>query len=261
LKDRQFSSAIAAFTSSYFSPVLIASELIHVKPSSNTGVTTPADDALNDETFNVKVALAVNEVTATFTVDDQQMEIGIKLPIGYPLKPVDVRPIRRIGVPEKVWRKWLFVVQQVVTSHVRVSCLIFYLLIIMHHDLRTDGLSMGLHCLKKLLVSILKARSNVPSATREVYLTLFVASPNGSTLRHFRIIHVVDRSLPSKPCRTCKTRFHADCLYKVCVSYELFNRLICSGFCQWFNTSHSSSCPLCRSDIMGHPLNRLNTAS
>jgi hypothetical protein len=43
------------------------------------------------------------------------------------------------------------------------------------------------------------------------------------------IISLTDRTLPTKPCRTCKNRFHASCLFK------------------WFNSSHSSSCPLCRS--------------
>ena len=31
----------------------------------------------------------------------------------------------------------------------------------------------------------------------------------------FRIISVMDGSLPKKPCKTCKNRFHAGCLYKV----------------------------------------------
>ena len=30
-----------------------------------------------------------------------------------------------------------------------------------------------------------------------------------------RIISAMDGSLPKKPCRTCKNRFHAACLYKV----------------------------------------------
>jgi len=47
----------------------------------------------------------------------------------------------------------------------------------------------------------------------------------------YAIISVMDRTLPTKPCKTCKNRFHASCLYK------------------WFNSSHSSSCPLCRSNI------------
>ena len=48
------------------------------------------------------VALAVNEVSVTYTVDNQQMEIGIKLPIGYPMKTVDVEPIRRVGSGESM---------------------------------------------------------------------------------------------------------------------------------------------------------------
>lgn len=38
------------------------------------------------------------------------------------------------------------------------------------------------------------------------------------TLAHLvplSIIGVTDNTLPRKPCRTCKNRFHASCLYKV----------------------------------------------
>ncbi|KAF8580184.1 hypothetical protein K439DRAFT_1357639 [Ramaria rubella] len=189
LKDRQLSTAITAFTSSYFSPVLIASELVHVKPSH----AEEEEEPLMDESFNVKVALAINEVTATFNVDDQQMEIAVKLPVGYPLKTVEVRPIRRVGVPEKVWRKWLFAVQQVVTSH---------------NGRIVDGLALF---------------KRTASLHFEGQVECAIC---------YSILHVVDRSLPTKPCKTCKNRFHAGCLYK------------------WFNTSHASSCPLCRSDIM-----------
>ncbi len=48
----------------------------------------------------------------------------------------------------------------------------------------------------------------------------------------YSIISVMDGTLPARPCRTCKNRFHGGCLYK------------------WFSTSHSSSCPLCRSDMV-----------
>ena len=63
------------------------------------------------------------------------------------------------------------------------------------------------------------------------------------------VVNATDGSLPRKPCKTCKNRFHAACLYKV-------RNLTCGvshvthGLSQWFNTSHSSSCPLCRSEIM-----------
>lgn len=114
LKDRQLSSAISAFTSSYFSPVLIASELGQVKSVKDDREVEP----LADDTFNIKVATTINEVTAIFNVDEQQMEIGVKLPVGYPLRAVEIRPVRRVGVTEKVWRRWLFAVQQTITAHV-----------------------------------------------------------------------------------------------------------------------------------------------
>jgi hypothetical protein len=34
-----------------------------------------------------------------------------------------------------------------------------------------------------------------------------------------RIIEVTDGTLPKKPCRTCKNRFHASCLYKVSAKF------------------------------------------
>ena len=45
----------------------------------------------------------------------------------------------------------------------------------------------------------------------------------------YSVIHPVDRSLPKMACRTCKYKFHSACLYK------------------WFNTSHKSVCPMCKS--------------
>ncbi|KIJ37270.1 hypothetical protein M422DRAFT_33818 [Sphaerobolus stellatus SS14] len=190
LKDRQLSTAISTFTSSYFSPVLIASEFSQIKPTADTAA---GSEPLSDDTFSVKVATAVNEVLATFNVDEQQMEIGVKLPAGYPLRGVEVRPIKKVGVTEKVWRRWLFAVQQVITAH---------------NGRIVDGLT-----LFKKTVS-LHFEGQVECAIC------------------YSILHVVDQKLPTKPCKTCKNRFHAGCLFK------------------WFNTSHSSSCPLCRSDIM-----------
>jgi hypothetical protein len=35
-----------------------------------------------------------------------------------------------------------------------------------------------------------------------------------SRVRSCSIISVMDASLPQKPCKTCKNRFHASCLYK-----------------------------------------------
>jgi len=48
----------------------------------------------------------------------------------------------------------------------------------------------------------------------------------------YSLISVTEYTLPKKRCKTCKNRFHAGCLFK------------------WFSTSHTSSCPLCRSDFI-----------
>lgn len=54
--------------------------------------------------------------TAQYVVDEQPMEIAIRLPADYPLHGVEVKDVRRVGVTEAKWRAWLLAVQQVVTS-------------------------------------------------------------------------------------------------------------------------------------------------
>ncbi|KAJ3077313.1 hypothetical protein HDU98_004275 [Podochytrium sp. JEL0797] len=47
----------------------------------------------------------------------------------------------------------------------------------------------------------------------------------------YSVVGVIDRTLPSKSCRTCKNKFHASCLYK------------------WVRTSGNTQCPMCRSEL------------
>ncbi|GLB39355.1 putative ring finger [Lyophyllum shimeji] len=184
-KDRQLSTTITNYTSLYFSPVIIQTELAHVKsPESAT--------LLVDENFAIKVASAVNEVVASYAVDEHQLEIKLKIPVDWPLHKIEVKDLKRVGVDENRWRAWILAVQQIIWSH---------------NGRIVDGLGL----FKKNVQ--LHFEGQVECAIC------------------YSIISVMDGSLPRKPCRTCKNRFHAGCLYK------------------WFNTSHSSSCPLCRSDI------------
>ena len=45
----------------------------------------------------------------------------------------------------------------------------------------------------------------------------------------YLVIHPVSKEVPRKRCRTCRKKFHPQCLVS------------------WFSTSHKSSCPMCRS--------------
>ncbi|KAJ7636847.1 hypothetical protein FB45DRAFT_907475 [Roridomyces roridus] len=185
-KDRQLSSSIATYTSLHFSPVIIRSELTHVKSPQVT-----AD--LVDENLTIKVAAAVNEVVASYLVDEHQLEIKLKIPSDWPLHKIEVKDVQKVGVEERRWRAWILAVQQILWSQ---------------NGRIVDGIGL----FKKNVT--LHFEGQVECAIC------------------YSIISVMDGSLPSKPCKTCKNRFHSGCLYK------------------WFSTSHSSSCPLCRSDII-----------
>ncbi|SCV69490.1 BQ2448_2510 [Microbotryum intermedium] len=185
-KNRQLSIAVANLTSRHFSPVLIAHELAHLRDPND-----PAGKALRDnDDFTVKVAAAANEVKAVFVVDEESMEIGVRMPADFPLQQVEVKDVRRVGVTDSQWRAWLLSVQQVITNQ---------------NGLIAEALSLW--------------KRNVSLHFEGVEACAICYSS----------ISVVDRSLPTKACKTCNNRFHAGCLYK------------------WFSTSHGSSCPLCRS--------------
>ncbi|KAJ7746508.1 hypothetical protein DFH07DRAFT_962981 [Mycena maculata] len=108
-KDRQLSSSIATYTSLHFSPVIIRAELAYVK---NPEVT--AD--LVDENLTIKVAAAVNEVVASYLVDEHQLEIKLKIPSDWPLHKIEVKDVQRVGVEETRWRAWILAVQQTLWS-------------------------------------------------------------------------------------------------------------------------------------------------
>lgn len=103
--------AVASFTSRHFSPVIVDHELSTLRQPD-------AMAQLQDENLTVKILPAANEVTASYVVDEQPMEIAVRLPPDYPLHGVEVKDLRRVGVPEAKWRAWLLAVQQVVTSRV-----------------------------------------------------------------------------------------------------------------------------------------------
>ncbi|KAH7090867.1 hypothetical protein BKA62DRAFT_745446 [Auriculariales sp. MPI-PUGE-AT-0066] len=181
-KDRQLTATVSTFTSSIFSPSLIQTALDPVR----------SDATPSAENWSLRVPTTSTEAHLSYTVDEQSLEIALKLPLDWPLRGVDVREVRKVGgIPEQKWRAWVFGAQ------------------------------------------VVAGRGDVLEA-----LSVFKRNVEG----HFEgqvecaicycIISVTDRSMPTKPCRTCKNRFHASCLYK------------------WFKTSHASSCPLCRSDIL-----------
>jgi hypothetical protein len=124
LKDRQLSMSMLAFTARHYSPVIIKHEFSALRQPA-------AMKTLNDEGLTVRIAQGggasaaagqgAAEAIASYVVDEQPMEIGIRLPAEFPLKGVDVRDLKRVGVPENKWRGWLMSLQQTITSRVSLG--------------------------------------------------------------------------------------------------------------------------------------------
>jgi E3 ubiquitin-protein ligase listerin len=95
----------------HLSPVLIGHEFALLR-------NPQALQQLEDENLTIKVSSGAAEVTASYVIDEQPMEIGVRLPPEFPLKSVEVKDLKRVGVPENKWRGWLLNVQQTITSRV-----------------------------------------------------------------------------------------------------------------------------------------------
>lgn len=68
--------------------------------------------------MTIKIAQAVNEVTASYLVDEHQLEITLKMPIDWPLHTIEIKDSKKVGVLEDRWRSWVFGVQQIIWSQV-----------------------------------------------------------------------------------------------------------------------------------------------
>lgn len=198
LQNLGLSRAVHAYTSKHFSPLLISDELSALRdPASSIG-----QQLRDNDDFTVKVAANASEVKVVFVVDEESMEIGIKVPNEFPLAAVEVREVRKVGVTDKQWRAWLLAMQQVITSQVRPPPL---LLVFFSFSLK--GADTVLPCSQSAAIAdaILLFKRNV---------TLNFEGIEGCAIC-YSTVSTLDRTLPSKTCKTCSNRFHASCLYKV----------------------------------------------
>ena len=112
--DRQLNTSVVNYTSQHFSQVLIQAELAHVKSAKSL-------DELTDEHMTIRVASTVNEVTARYLVDEHQLEMTLKMPLDWPLHPIEIKDWKMVGVVENRWRAWVMGVQQTIGIHVSFS--------------------------------------------------------------------------------------------------------------------------------------------
>ncbi|KIN96951.1 hypothetical protein M404DRAFT_32794 [Pisolithus tinctorius Marx 270] len=106
--DKQLLMRISDYTSAHFSPGIIKAELTLIRqpPESSELSTT--------ENLSIKVSSAFNEVAASYSVDEQVLELSIRMPNDWPLHRLEVRDTKKVGVSEEKWKAWVLGVQQIV---------------------------------------------------------------------------------------------------------------------------------------------------
>ena len=171
--SRQTMLAVESWTEKHISPLITASEL------STISAWAPSQ-ATADAPLTVKVSPSIREITASIPVDEQLMQIAIRLPPTYPLARASVEGVHRVGVDEKRWRSWLITTQGVVNFSTA--------------DSGEGG---------NLIDGLLAWRKNVTATMKGQTECAICYSVVGT-----------DGQLPSKRCGTCRNLFHGSCLFR-----------------------------------------------
>ncbi|KAH9450481.1 hypothetical protein Pst134EB_018017 [Puccinia striiformis f. sp. tritici] len=108
-KQTAFDECCQFYQCRQFSPILISQELGKFKEPATIQL-------LSDENMSIKVSPVIKEVKVTYTVDEESMEIVVRIPSDYPLQPVEVLDIRKVGIPDTTGGLGS-VVQQSIANH------------------------------------------------------------------------------------------------------------------------------------------------
>jgi hypothetical protein len=136
-----------------------------------------------------------NEVVIEYNVEDSAtLDLAIRFPSTYPLRPVEIDGGggSRAGVQEGRWKSWILNITAVLLNQ---NGKVYDAVAVWHRNvaLHYQGVEECSIC--------------------------------------YSIVGVIDRSLPSKQCKTCKHKFHNACMAK------------------WLKSSGQTACPLCRSEL------------
>lgn len=165
MRNIQLKQDIEKFTSKNISKLLITQMISEVETNKSKIIT---------DIMNIKINKVINEIKSSFSIDDQVMEMVIKIPNNFPFNNVQVEGSKRIGLTENEWKAWLLSSQRVISL--------------------TNG---------SIVEAIEVFKKNV-----DLHFSGFEECAICYSILH------QDHSLPSKNCSTCSNKFHAACLYK-----------------------------------------------
>ncbi|KAI9823985.1 MAG: hypothetical protein M1826_007579 [Phylliscum demangeonii] len=169
---RPVAVAIESWTEKFMSPLVTSHELDRISQWVESGAWQADDD--EGQQMQVTVSKRAKEIRAGYEVDDQNMQMVIRLPGAYPLQQATVEGVNRVAVDEKKWRSWLLSTQGVITFS-------------------NGSIIDGLTAWRRNVSGALKGQT-------ECAICYSIIS--------------ADKQLPSKKCGTCKNLFHSSCLYR-----------------------------------------------
>nr|CAB3459310.1 unnamed protein product [Digitaria exilis] len=133
------------------------------------------DSVYADENFSVTVNRSAYEIVATYNKEETGIDLVIRLPNCYPLRHVEVKCTRSLGISEVKCRKWLLSL----TSFVRNQ---------------NGAIAEAIRTWKSNFDKEFEGVEECPIC--------------------YSILHTSNHSVPRLACKTCKHKFHGACLYK-----------------------------------------------
>ncbi|KAM3542587.1 hypothetical protein ARSEF1564_004507 [Beauveria bassiana] len=110
-RSKQTRIAVEAWTTKYYSPLIIGDNLDEVQQWADA----QEPPAMDEQELQVRVSKAAREVTAGYEVDESQASIVIKVPASYPIESVTVSSLNRVAVTDRKWQSWIMTTQGVIT--------------------------------------------------------------------------------------------------------------------------------------------------
>lgn len=146
-------------------------------------------------TGNLDVRIKNNDVIALYTIgnyneENNSSKLILHIHPDFPLESIKIEGDKLFGIRTPVWRKWL---------------------------VEMNGIVMNQNC------SIMEAIE-----TWRKHLDGHLGDTSKECTICFSFIHVKEKTLPKKECKTCSNRFHSNCIN------------------EWFAKSGNSTCPMCR---------------
>lgn len=142
------------------------------------------------------------EILITYNRDNAvTLDLSIRFPVAYPLRAASAACPKHSGVQQGQVRAWLM------ASDI---------------NLRNSQSSLG--------VRSGPAAGSVAASAVETWIERVQGKFDNAEECPicYSVVHATSKALPKVACKTCRSKFHAECLY------------------QWFKSSHKSNCPMCQ---------------